>query len=130
MNEVFLASDFDAVYDKYKVCIFVQPAGTELLTDCISKARRGGKAVKVIGESDGITSENFKEFFSASGVNMPTDGKAVVYTGKKFVSFYAHEKGVYDFTLDGKKAFTDLFTGEEIVFPREIKNTVCWLFSR
>ena len=130
MNDVFLASDFDAVYNKYKACVFVQPIETGLMSECIQKATESGKAVRVIGEEDDLTAEDFKAFLSGAGVEMPTPQKAVVYTGRRFASFHAHEEGIYDFTLDGRKTFTDLFTGEEISFPREIKNTVCWLFKR
>ncbi len=131
MNDIFLASDFDTVYNKYKACIFVQPVETKLMTACIEKAKRAGKAVMTVGEDEAtLTAEDFKMFLSEADVLMPSPQKAVVYTGEKFAAFHAHEKGVYDFTLDGRKTFTDLFTGEEISFPREIKNTVCWLFSR
>lgn len=131
MNEVFLASDFDAVYNKYKACVFVQPAETPLMKECIKKAKSDSKAVMVIGEDEAnLTAEDFKKFLSDAGVQIPTPQRAVVYKGEKYTCFYAHEKGVYDFTLDGKKTFTDFFTGEEISFPKEIKNTVCWLFSR
>ncbi|MBR5262696.1 MAG: hypothetical protein IKV49_02625 [Clostridia bacterium] len=130
MNEVFLASDFDEVYNNYKACIFVQPAETPLLSACIEKARRDGKAVMLVTEDDAeLTSADFRKFLSAAGVQT-AERDAVIYTGEKLICFYAHEKGVYDFEADGKKSFTDLFTGEEISFPREIKNTVCWLFSR
>lgn len=131
MNDVFLASDFDAVYENYKACIFIQPIETALMSDCIRKAETSGKAVKIVSEDDAeLTADDFKEFLSRADVQTFTPQKAVVYTGRKFVSFYAHESAVYDFTLDGRKTFTDLFTGEEITFPREIKNTVCWLFER
>ncbi len=131
INDVFLASDFDEVYNKYKVCIFVQPTETELLKQCIRKAEASGKAVKVVTEDDAdITAEDFKKFFTDSGVTVPAPQKAVVYTGKKFVAFHSHEKGVYDLTVDGRKTFTDLFTGEEITFPITTQKTVTCLFRR
>ena len=131
MNNIFLASDFDEVYNEYKVCIFVQPVETELLTRCINKARLSGKAVKVVTEDDAdLTAEEFRKFMSDAGMSICVPQNTVVYTGEKYIAFHAHKNGVYDLTLDGRKTFTDLFTGEEISFPREIKNTVCWLFSR
>ncbi len=131
MNDVYLASDFDEVYDRYKVCLFVQPTQTELLTRCVQKAKASGKAVRVLSDDDiNITAEEIKEFLLENGVELPTPQEAVVYTGKNFVAFHAHKKGRYDFSVDGRRTFTDLFTGEEITFPKEIDKTVCWLFRR
>jgi len=43
---------------------------------------------------------------------------------------YTAEDGVYDFTADGETEFHDLFTGETVRFPREMKKDVCMLFER
>lgn len=128
--DIFLASDFEKVYDDYKVCIFVEPNKTQLLSDCIKTAKENGKAVMVITDDDEVNFETFKEFFEKNGITVPTKQKAVVYMAENHTVFYAHEKGEYDFTLDGKRTFTDFFTGEKITFPREIQKTTCWLFEK
>lgn len=130
MYDIFLASDFEKVCDSYKVCIFVEPAKTQLLTGCIKTAERKGKAVIVITDDSEITYLDFKELFEKNSILVPTKEKSVVYTSERYVAFYAHESGVYDFSCDGKKTFTDVFTGREITFPTKIEKTTCWLFNK
>ena len=84
----------------------------------------------IITDDDEVDFETFKGFFESNGITIPTKQKAVVYTAQNHIVFYAHEKGGYDFSLDGKKIFKDLFTGKEISFPTEITKTTCWLFER
>lgn len=130
MYDIFLASDFEKVYDRYKVCVFVQPKETELMSSCIKTAKENRKIATVITDDDEVDCEFFKKLFEDNGITVPTKQKAVVYNSEKHIVFYAHEKGKYDFSFDGKNMFTDLFTGKEISFPTEIKKTVCWLFER
>lgn len=130
MYDIYLASDFNKVCDKYKVCIFLEPAKTPLTDECIKTARDKGKAVMTVTDDDEITYETFKKFFEESGITVPTQQKAVIYTSEKHIVFYAHEKAIYDFCADGKKTFRDIFTGKEITFPTQINKTTCWLFER
>ncbi len=130
MYDIYLASDFDKVYTDYKVCIFVEPTETQLLTDCINKSKENNLAVKVITDDDEVTSELFREFLKSAGLHVPINRDAVVYQTDRHIVFYAHEKGEYDFSSDGRKTFTDLFTGEEITFPYTINNTTCRLFEK
>ena len=130
MYNIFLASDFKKVYDNYKFCVFIEPYKTQLLSDCIKTAKENGKAVAVFTDNDSVNYESFKELFEKNGITVPTKQKAVVYTTEKHTVFYAHEKGRYDFSTGGRKTFTDLFTGEQITFPKEINKTTCWLFEK
>lgn len=130
MYDIFLASDFEKVCDDYKTCVFVEPDKTQLLSDCIKTAKQKQKNIMIITDDDEVDCETFKGFFESSGITVPTKEKAVVYSSENHVTFYAHEKGKYDFTFDGRKTFTDLFTGKEISFPTEIKKTTCWLFRK
>ena len=130
MYDIYLASDFDKVYTDYKACIFVEPTETQLLTDCINKAKENNLAVKVITDDDEVTSEFFREFLKSAGLHVPINRDAVVYETDKHIVFYAHEKGEYDFSSGGRKNFTDLFTGEEITFPYTINKTTCRLFKK
>lgn len=130
MYDIFLASDFDKVYNDYKVCIFVEPTKTALMTDCIHKAEQNNMTVRVITDSDDVTAELFREFFRSVGLDVPIDRNAVVYETENYIVFYAHEKGEYDFSSDGRKVFTDLFTDEEITFPYTVTRTTCRLFRK
>lgn len=130
MYDIFLASDFDKVYNDYKVCIFVEPTKTALMTDCIHKAEQNNMTVRVITDSDDVTAGLFREFFRSVGLDVPIDRNAVVYETENYIVFYAHENGEYDFSSDGRKTFTDLFTDEEITFPYTVTKTTCRLFRK
>jgi beta-galactosidase len=130
MYDIFLASDFDKVFADYKACVFVEPIKTDLMTDCINRAEESNIAVKVITDDNEVTPENLRGFFKSVGLNVPIDRNAVVYESENYIVFYAHEKGEYDLSLDGRKTFTDLFTGEEITFPYTVTKTTCRLFRK
>ena len=130
MYDIYLASDFGKVFADYKACVFVEPTKTDLMTDCINRAKESNIAVKVITDDDEVTPEKLREFFKSAGLNVPINRDAVIYETDKHIVFYAHEKGEYDFSSDGRKTFTDLFTGEEITFPYTAEKTTCRLFSK
>ena len=130
MYDIYLASDFEKVCDEYKACVFVEPAKTRLLTECIKTAQEKGKAVMIVTDEDEITYETFKDFFEKNSITVPTKQKAIVYTSEKYIVFYAHEKGQYDFSADGRKTFRDIFSGREISFPVQIDKTTCRLFEK
>lgn len=130
MYDIYLASDFEKVCDDYKLCVFLEPAKTALTDECIKTAKDKGKAVMIVTDEDEVTHETFRNFFEKNGITLPTKQKAVVYTSEKHIAFYAHEKGQYDFSADGRKTFRDIFTGRELSFPVQIDKTTCWLFER
>lgn len=130
MYDIFLASDFDKVYNNYKVCIFVEPTETQLMTDCINKAKSHNIPFRVFTDNDSITPEDFRRFFKTAGLRVPINRDAVVYETQKHIVFYAHEKGEYDFSFCGRRTFRDVFSGKEITFPTEINRTICWLFCK
>ncbi len=128
-HDVYLASDADAVYQNYKALIFAMPVETELIKHKIEQALAAGKAVKVIRSAD-IGTEELRRFLAESRVTLFTDKKAVVYTGRRFACLYTPEDGEYDFEIDDKKTFTDLFTGRQITFPATLTKAQCLLFQR
>ena len=129
--DIYLASDFEAVYRDYRACIIIRPTETELLTECIRKATDAGKAVKVITPDDrSIQPDILRDFFKQAGVMPLTEQNAVVYKGARYVSLYTTEDGEYDFEVEGQKTFTDLFTGQTFCFPVRLSKFKCFLFRR
>ncbi len=128
--DVYLASDFDEVFEKYKVCIFIESAETELLCKCIKKAEHMGKAVKRITDGLETSGAELHAWLKENGADVPVSRSAVVYRGKKNIMLYTPENGEYDFEDGGKKTFVDLFTGETITFPLRISKGKCFLFER
>lgn len=128
--DIYLASDFDIITDEYKAYIFIEPCKTQLMTECIHKAAACGKPFKVFSEVDANDVwEYMQEFLESSGIAV-SSRKAAVYSGEKYMCLYAGETGEYAFDIDGKIAFEDLFTGEEIVFPKMVKKGECYLFKK
>ena len=130
-HDVYLTSDFERVYQNYPACVFAVPFETELVASCIQRATEAGKAVKVITDAEvPIDVASLQSFLRDAGVRVYTNRNAVVYRGESLVSLYTVEDGEYDFEVDGKKTFTDLFTGETLTFPTELPKYKCFLFQR
>lgn len=136
-HDVYLASDFEAVYRDYRACIIIKPTDTECLSDCIDKAAAAGKAVKLITNDDRPiwtdtpqATADLQAFFKEAGATLYTNRKAVVYRGEQFLCLYTPEDGEYDFEIDGQKTFTDLFTGETLTFPKTLPKFKCFLFRK
>ena len=128
--DAYLTSDFDSAFEKYKACIFIEPADTELSDRCVKKAIECQKAVIRLKEDTPKSSIDMRKSLEAAGIKFNASRTAVVYRGKKYISFYTPEDDEYDFEDNGQKTFTDLFTGEQISFPTRIKKAKCYLFER
>ena len=128
--DVYLASDFDAVFDKYRACVFIEPAETEFTNVCAERAESVGKAVKRVTAEMPTSETELQVWLKEKGVNIPVSRSAVVYRGKKYIMLYTPDGGEYDLEDNGKKSFVDLFTGETVAFPTQIPKAKCFLFER
>jgi len=129
--DAYLASDFAAVADRYKAYIFLESRQSPLMNECIRRALAGGRALKILRPRDtDVTFTEWREFFRRAGVTAHTSRPAAIARGERYIMLYTAEDGVYDFTADGETEFHDLFTGETVRFPREMKKDVCMLFER
>ena len=113
--DVYLASDFDEIYEKYDTCMFIEPCKTELLSNCIDKAKKSGKNIKIF-------TEDTPEYSSGD--------KFVIYSGEKYVCIYANTSGEHNFEFNGKKTFYEMFTDKEITFPYYMNKGECILIKR
>lgn len=145
-HDLYLASDFDDVFDSYRACIFIETAKTELSDACVEKAIAAGKAVKRISVEampNGLSKEAREAWLDANivadelrtwlcdnGCEIAVNRKAVVYRGEKYIMLYAPKDGEYDFCDKEKKSFVDVFTGEKVDFPVYLTKAKCLLFER
>ena len=129
-NDAYLMSDFDAVFDKYKACIFIEPAETELSCECAKKAISSNKALKRFTVGSEIHAEDIRKWLKDSLCDVGVNRNAVVYRSKKYLMLYTAEDGEYDFCDRGNRSFTDLFEGKKIDFPANLKKAKCLLFER
>lgn len=126
--DMYLADDFESVAHKYKAVIVVRPIKTELSEACINGAKRNGKPVKVINNLD-ITADELRQFCRDSGVHIYCDKRAVIYANKSYVFMHTGEDAEFDFTFGGKRTFADVYTGNEISFPRNLPLGKSFLFK-
>ncbi len=128
--DMYLATDFDAVFENYKACIFIEAAETELLSACVKKAENAGKPVKRFAVGTQDSGKELHIWLKENGITPPVSRSAVVYRGKKYIMLYTPEDGEYDLEDKGKKTFVDLFTGETLRFPAKLPKYKCFLFER
>ena len=125
-----MASDFDEVYDNYKVNLFIEPCETKLLSACIKKAKESGNIIKIFTENDNNCSpEEIRNVFDSNNINISTTNNYVIYTGKKHVCIYANESGKCLFKYGDKNTFYELFSDKEITFPIYMNKGDCILFK-
>ncbi len=127
--DMYLASDFDKVFENYKACLYIEPAQTACLNTCMDKAVQTGKAVKKLAAFTQETGESLRTWLKENSVDVPVSRGAVVYRGKKYITLYTPEDGEYDFAVNGKKTFADLFTGQMVMFPAQLEKGKCFLFE-
>ena len=53
----------------------------------------------------------------------------MVYACENYAFLHTAEEGVYEFTVNGKQEFTDLFTGKKCTFPMQLPKGVSFLFG-
>jgi hypothetical protein len=128
--DVYLLSDFEAVFENYHVCIFATCCDNEKTKDCAKAAESSGKLVKCITIGNEITASEIHAWLISEGAEMPVSRSAVVYRGKNYISLYTPEDGEYDFCDRGNREFVDLFTGETVKFPTFISKAKAFLFER
>ena len=128
--DVYLASDFEEVYNNYNVFLFIEPCKTELLSSCILKAKKSDKVIKIFTEADNNLSPNeIRDIFISNKIDVTTVNNTVIYSGKKHVCVYANESGKCTFELDGNTSFYELFTDKNITFPMYMNKGDCVLFK-
>ena len=68
--DMYLMSDFEAVFDKYKAFIFIEPAETELSHRCAKKALSSDKAIKRFTVGSEISAEDIRQWLKDSLCNV------------------------------------------------------------
>jgi hypothetical protein len=129
--DIYLADDFESVYDKYKAIVFIIPAMTLQMESNIEKAKENNiPYLLYTPESVGMKPEEIMEFFKNSGVHVYANRPCVVYASQSHLFLHTAEEGEYDFNVEGIKTFTDIFTNEKYEFPCYLKSGQSYLFER
>ncbi|MBQ4270012.1 MAG: hypothetical protein IJB97_10240 [Clostridia bacterium] len=129
--DIYLASDFERVIDGYEAALFLVPVETPLIKACINKAKEKKIPVIVIDRDNmGMTVDELIDLYKNSGVQPYTNKKSVVYDSAGYVFLHTSEDGEYDFSAQGKKTFTDEFTGRKYTFPVTLPKGESLLFKK
>ncbi len=129
--DAYLADDFDAVADRYKAFVLLAPVPTEK-TEQIRRALGSRPCLVVTADTpDAVLSASYLgDFATAAGVHLFTDAPAVVYASASHLFLHTVADGLLDLCDGERERFTDLFTGEVLTFPREVKKGRSYLFRR
>ena len=127
--DAYVMTDFGDVFEKYKVCILIEPTETVRSNECAARAT--ATAMPVLRIQDDLTSaEELQRKLSDFGVDIPVHRAAVVYRSQNYISLYTPEEGEYDFCDRDTRQFVDLFSGEAISFPTVLQKGTFFLFKR
>ena len=111
----YLAEDFDAVAEKYRAFILLEPAITERSLHIEAYAREHGIPIFKIGRgTPAVTVDMLRQFLSESGVHLYTDTEAVIFASKSYVFLHTARDGRIRLTLPDRCKLTEVFTGEKI----------------
>lgn len=129
--DIYLAEDFNAVYEKYKAVVFIVPTETELSASNIETAKKHNLPYLLYTpQTTRMKPEELMEFFTASDVHVYADSPCVVYASKSHLFLHTADEGEYNFTADENKTFIDVFTQKAYTFPCRLKAGQSLLFER
>lgn len=90
--DIYLTSDFNSVYKKYKFLVFLAPRTTALTENAVKRAGDIPYIVINAKNSD-ISSSQFREMFRSAGVHIYCDNDSVVYACESFIFVHTCEDG-------------------------------------
>ena len=109
--DIYLASDFEAVCERYKAYIFLVPLETETVVSAIDYASAAKVPFLVINELNyRITTNELRKFYASAGL-IPWDNfDTVVFENESYLFLHACQAGVHH--VPG--IYRDTFTGETV----------------
>lgn len=106
--DIYLASDFEKVKDRYKAIILLIPFPT-----VISEKITFNSLLKITKDNYDITDKELREFYKNSGVHIYCDKQAVIYANESYLFFHSAENGKYSIVLPDDKKLVEVFTNKE-----------------
>lgn len=81
--DIYLVSDYTAVANKYKFCIFIEPTKTKTMTDAINYCSCPYAVINK--ETCKINSGELRELIKKAGVKLRAESDAVVYENESYI---------------------------------------------
>ena len=112
--DVYLASDYELVKDKYKAVILIEPYPTALLDSIMADAeQRGIGCYKVNMDNLSITTtEVFRDFCRRNGVHLYVESDAVVFANESYIFVHCEGQKLPEINMPDGKSFKSLFNSE------------------
>ena len=110
----YLASDFEAVKDRYRALVLLVPKPT-LYSDEIEKyaAKHHLPLLTVTPQTKTITAEILRDFCRHAGISLTTDHPAVVYENTTYLFIHAAEDGMLTLPPPKNGHYLEMFTGKQ-----------------
>lgn len=109
--DIYLASDFERVKDRYRAYITLEPCETVLYSEIGASAVADGKLiVKINGTNADITTKELRELLGFGGVHVISDRDAVIYLCESYLFIHTCESGEYSLALPEGTEIRDAFT--------------------
>ena len=124
--DVYLASDYELVKEKYKAIILIEPHKTDLLNAVMADAeQRGVGCYKVNMENlSATTTETFRNLCRNNGVHLYTESDAVVFANESYVFVHCEGQTLPEINMPDGKKLKSLFTSDSTkpMHPRFISD--------
>ena len=105
----YLASDFEAIKDRYHAFILLEPVETKLS----AAIKISGKSVlTVTPESCHITTEDIRSFLTGQGVNLYSTEDMVIYANRNYLFVHTVSDGKHQLLLPEGAMLKECFSGE------------------
>jgi len=121
--DLYIASDYELIKNKYKAIVVLNPYPTALTVHMIEDAAARSIPCLVIDKNNcGITASEIRAFCKEAGLHLYTHEDAAVFANESYVYFHTAKEG--EFTLhmpDESVRLRDAFTGENVTFPMNLK---------
>lgn len=107
--DLYLTSDYDAVKDRYKAFILLEPCETE--DSARIKQSLHAPLFTVTAENADVTPEELRAFYRSAGVWLYSDTDAVIYASESHLFLHTVHNGKQKIHLPEGTEWIDLFSG-------------------
>ena len=113
--DIYLASDYLKVADKYRAAVVLSPSETALESEiCRYLDDIQTPVLKITLENADISTKELRKFLIDAGVCLFCDRDAVVYANESYIFVHTAEKGLYNIKTSHGVALIDAFTGDSV----------------
>jgi hypothetical protein len=112
--DVYLASDYELVKERYKAVILLEPHSTELLDAIFADAKSRGVGCYKVGMDNLAvsTTEVFRKLCRESGVHIYVESDAVVFANESYLYVHCEGQELPEIRMHDHRGLKSLFESE------------------